>query len=91
MALILEEQLPGAAMYFVRKGVLEESSRGRHLGYVGRGAVLNAKGLTYPNQFAGTSFHTVKHCEVFVLRRRDVLKVAQMYPKFAALLATKFY
>ncbi len=42
-----------------------------------------------PAVAAGTSFHTVKHAELFVLRRRDVLKVAQMYPKFAALLATR--
>ncbi len=42
-----------------------------------------------PAVVAGTSFHTVKHTEMFVLRRRDVLKVAQMYPKFAAILATR--
>ncbi len=44
-------------------------------------------GLTQPNLLAATSVTTVKHCEVFVLRRRDVFKVAQMYPKFAAVLA----
>jgi hypothetical protein len=38
---------------------------------------------------AGSSFVTAKHCEVFVLRRRDLFKVAQMYPKFAAVLAIK--
>lgn len=73
----------------VRKGVVEESRRGVHIGYLGRGATFNIKGLLSPALAAGTSFHTAKHTELFVLRRRDVLKVAQMYPKFAALLATR--
>jgi CRP-like cAMP-binding protein len=73
----------------VRKGKLEESYDGVHTAYLGAGSVVNMKGLMYPHQNAGASLHTVTHCEVFVLRRRDVLKVAQMFPKFAAILATR--
>lgn len=86
---MLEDVLPGAAVFMIRKGVVEESCRGTHIGYMGRGSTFNIKGLMQPAIPAGTSIHTVKHTEMFVLRRRDVLKVAQMFPKFAGILATR--
>jgi len=89
VALIVEGAPPGAALFLLRKGAVEESRDGSHLAYLGRGTSFNAKALTQPNLLASSSFSTASHCELFVLRRRDVFKVAQMYPKFAAVLAIK--
>lgn len=89
MALIVEGSPPGAALFLLRKGAVEESREGVHTAFLGRGASFNSRALTQPNLLASSSFTTVKHCELFVLRRRDLFKVAQMYPKFAAVLALK--
>lgn len=89
VAVIVEDTPPGAAIFMVRKGALEESRNGVHQGYIGRGTVFNVKGMLQPALNAPSTYTTVRHSELFVLRRRDVFKVAQMYPKFAAILATR--
>merc|ERR1712000_300339 len=83
-AIIAEGVPPGAALFLIRKGVLEESRGGDHVAYLGAGSSLNAQALLKPNLSAGTTVVAARHSEVFILRRRDVMKVAQMYPRFAA-------
>lgn len=88
-ALVAEGQPPGAVLFLLRKGVVEESRDGVHQAYIGAGSSLNAQGLVKPLIVAGTSLTAARHAELFLLRRRDMLKVAQMYPRFAALLAVR--
>lgn len=44
VALIVEGAPPGAGLFMLRKGVLEESRDGVHQAYWGRGTTFNAKG-----------------------------------------------
>jgi hypothetical protein len=57
VALVVEGSAPGAALFMVRKGAIEESRDGTHVAYLGRGATFNAK-VSWPT-FGGNVFVVV--------------------------------
>ena len=89
VTIVRENALPGPYLYFLKRGIIEESKDGKHLAYLGSGSSFNQRGFLVPKTEADNSLHTVKYSELFVLRKSDLIRVSQFYPAFHEHLVSK--
>jgi len=80
VSIIREGGLPGPYLYFLKRGVIQESKEGKHIAFLGSGSSFNQGGFLVPTANAEHTLHTVKYTEVFVLRKNDLRRVAETYP-----------
>jgi len=89
VTIIRESLLPGPYLYFLKRGIIQESKEGKHIAYLGTGSSFNQRGFLVPKTAADHTLHTVKYSELFILRKSDLIRVAQFYPAFNEHLVNK--